>query len=569
MIRKLTANSSLDTLRKEAKRWLKAVRAGEADALTRLQRTLPRAEGSAGLREIQQALAREHGLESWAALTLQLADAGLARRTHAERLAEFLEQAIVNYGMAPHDGKWEGSYPDDPSRREYAARILARHPEIVRDSLHAAAIGGEVDEVRRLLARDPRAASSTGGPRRWEPLLYMAYARLPVAASVENAATIATLLLDHGADPNVQTSDGENPFTAVTGFIGEGERTPEQAPPHPRAGELVRLLIERGASPFDTQALYNTSLWFDSTKWLELLYGYDERAGRIGRWNAPASGGQRWLDYLLGNAVERNHLARIEWLLAHGASPRALHAYTKRKLYTVAALHGHARAAELLADAGAEVEQLSGREAFQAACLRGDAAVARALAAENPTHLQDPDALLAAATAGNVSAVALLLDLGVAPDGANHGGEHALHATAWADSVPVARLLIERGAQIDARDRRYDATPLGWAIHLGKPQVCDFLSTVSTDVCSLTRLGRIDRLRSVLAAQPSLAQEVRNDRTPLFCLPADEDLATEVAMLLLALGVDPRIRDRQGRTAADEAERNGMDALAQFLREGS
>ena len=568
MIRKLTAKSSLDALKREAKRWLKAVRAGEPEAFTRLKQVLPRVGATSGLREIQQALAREHGAESWAALKLQLADEALARRTHAERLEEFLEYAVLNYGIPPGAPEWNPAYPDDPSRREYAARILAKHPEIAHGSIHAAAICGDIAEVERLLERDRRSASLKGGQRQWEPLLYLAYARLPVSAAVESSVAIAELLLDHGANPNVQMTDGLNPFTAVTGFIGQGERTPVQVPPHPRAEKLVCLLIERGASSFDTQALYNTSLWHDSTEWLELLYGYDERAGTTARWNEPPEGQLGQLDYLLGNAVDRNHVRRIEWLLAHGANPQTKHAYTKRNLHTSAVLHGHAQLAALLANAGAQIEKLEGREAFQAACLRLDIDTARTLASQHPKYLMDAAALLMAARTGRVEVIELLLDLGTPADVANANGERALHAAAWADSVPVARLLVERGAKIDARDRKHNATPLSWAIYLGKPQLVDYLSTVSSDVFCLATAGKTERLQSVLHAQPSLAKTVQHDRTALFCLPErDEDLAIEIAELLLSHGADPRFKNSQGLTAADEAERKGMDALAQLLRD--
>ncbi len=86
MLRQLTVRSSLDSLKKEAKRWLNAVRDADPDALARLKQALPSASLSPGLREIQQALAREHGFESWAALKQHLADEALARRTHAERI---------------------------------------------------------------------------------------------------------------------------------------------------------------------------------------------------------------------------------------------------------------------------------------------------------------------------------------------------------------------------------------------------------------------------------------------------------------------------------------------------
>jgi uncharacterized protein len=566
MIRKLTAHSSLESLKKEAKRWLKELRAGDPEALARLKQVLPGAGATPGLREIQQALAREFGAESWAALKLQLADQALARRTHAERLEEFLEHAILNYGIPPGEPKWDPSYPDHPSRRAYAARVLARHPEIVTGSIHAAVIYGDIAEVQRLLKQDRRAASMSGGQRRWEPLLYLAYARLPVAAAIDNSVAIAELLLDHGANPNVQMSDGLNPFTAVTGFIGEGERTPLEVPPHPRAEELVRLLIERGANSFDTQALYNTSLWYDSTAWLDLLYGYDQRAGTTARWNEPGAAPIGQLDYLLGNAVDRNHVRRVEWLLARGANPRAGHAYTKRNLHTQAVLHGFAGMAEVLAKAGASVENLQGREAFQAACLRLDIGTARTLAAQHPEYLNDATTLATAARTGRVDVVELLLDLGVSADVEDENGERALHAASWADSVPVARLLIDRGAEIDARDRRFNGTPLSCAIYLGKQQLIDYLSTVSQDVFCLAAVGKTERLRALLQAQPSLAKTVRDEQTALFCLPnKDEELAIEIAELLLTHGADPSFKNRAGLTAADEAERNGMDALAQLL----
>ena len=568
MIRKLTSKSSLDSLKKAAKRWLKSLRAGEPEALARLQQVLPHANTGSGLREIQQALAREHGFASWAALKLQLLDQALARRTHAERLEEFLEHAILNYGIPPAGQRWDPTYPDDPSRREYAARILAKHAETAHGSIHAAALCGDVAEVKRVLELDRRAASLKGGARMWEPLLYLAYGRLPVAAAVENAVEIARLLLDAGANPNVQMTDGENPFTAVTGFIGEGERTPPAVPPHPRAEELVRLLIERGADPFDTQALYNTSLWYDSTAWLELLYDYDERAGTTARWNDSSAGRRGQLDYLLGNAIDRNHVRRVEWLLAHGANPQTKHAYSNRHLHTTAVLHGHSQMAEMLATAGAQIEELQGYEAFQAACLRLDRDTARRLASQHPEYASDATALLVAAGTGSVDVVKLLLDLGTAPDAQSADGQRALHAVAWADSVPVAQLLAERGAEIDARDRKYSSTPLGWAIHLGKPKLVEYLSSVSSDVMSLVAAGKLERLRSVLDSEPSLAKTLHNDRTTLFYLSeADENLAIGIAELLLSHGADPDHANQQGLTAAGEAERNGMDALAQVLRD--
>src|SRR5204863_2892 len=60
--------SSLDNLRKTARRWLKGLREGDADARARLVRAYPGAPARPALRDVQHALAREHGHESWIAL---------------------------------------------------------------------------------------------------------------------------------------------------------------------------------------------------------------------------------------------------------------------------------------------------------------------------------------------------------------------------------------------------------------------------------------------------------------------------------------------------------------------
>jgi len=60
--------TALDNLKKAAKRWLKALRANDPDAIARLGRALPGAPAQPGLRVIQLALARERGFREWAAL---------------------------------------------------------------------------------------------------------------------------------------------------------------------------------------------------------------------------------------------------------------------------------------------------------------------------------------------------------------------------------------------------------------------------------------------------------------------------------------------------------------------
>jgi hypothetical protein len=68
----LASTTHLESLRKEAKRWLKSVRAGDADAIARLQRAYPDCPATPGLRDVQHAIARERGFDGWRRLKTSL-----------------------------------------------------------------------------------------------------------------------------------------------------------------------------------------------------------------------------------------------------------------------------------------------------------------------------------------------------------------------------------------------------------------------------------------------------------------------------------------------------------------
>jgi hypothetical protein len=83
MSRQLTSATTLDSLKKEAKRWLKTLRSRDDQARARLLRTYPTAPAEPGLRDVQHALALEHGLAGWTALKAALTDYALANQSHA------------------------------------------------------------------------------------------------------------------------------------------------------------------------------------------------------------------------------------------------------------------------------------------------------------------------------------------------------------------------------------------------------------------------------------------------------------------------------------------------------
>jgi len=483
MSRTLGPDARPETVKKEAKRWLKALRAGESEAKRRLLAVTPGAPAEPGLRDVQFALAREYGLEGWSALLEALEELALARRSLAER-AEIVARSAT----------WAGD-------RAGAVRVLHRWPEIRKHDLFAAIVTGDLAEVERRLAADPEAATRKAGPLEREPLLYLAYARLP--GGELHALDIARLLLDRGADPNARFfDDWGNPFTVLTGVIGQGEG---DQPPHPRAEALARLLLERGADPYDTQALYDTSITRDDPTWLEVLWNESERRGLLERWHtAEGTDGilnRSALDYLLGNAVAYNHLARAEWLLRHGANPNALHAYSARPLRVEALVYGYAAMAALLERFGAEASPLEGHAAFQAACLQLDRKTAEALVRHDPGCLENAEPMRIAARRGRVDIVALLLELGMDVDVTDASEIRGLQDAIAGNSIEVVRLLVSRGADIDRMTKHYGGA-LGFAAHFQRTEIAALLAPLSRDVHNLTALGMQERLAELFAASP-------------------------------------------------------------------
>ena len=113
---------------------------------------------------------------------------------------------------------------------------------------------------------------------------------------------------------------------------------------------------------------------------------------------------------------------------------------------------------------------------------------------------------------GHARAVQVLLEHGARVDAASSNEMHVmpLHSAAAARSVPIARLLLEHGAPVNARQGRGDSgfTPLMEAAFNGQ---------------------------------------------------------VDMVEVLLDHGADPRLRDEEGRTAADHARAQGHASLAERL----
>jgi hypothetical protein len=152
----LPRRRSLDSLKKEAKRWLDALRANADDARARLERAIPNPPAKPTLRDVQQALAREHGFPGWAALKQGLEqtvassrDTGAKALAHYEAMAEALLEAYRtgtpeamerHYRYTWHRRRWQ-------AMRTYVQLDLGKRPSGPDDDVEIT-----LDDAKHLVA---------------------------------------------------------------------------------------------------------------------------------------------------------------------------------------------------------------------------------------------------------------------------------------------------------------------------------------------------------------------------------------------------------------------------------
>jgi ankyrin repeat protein len=584
-----TPADTLDRLKKEAKRWLKALRANTGDARERFAQALPNPPADPTLRDVQHAVARELGFPGWTALKRALESELPPPGSREALVNRFLDNACPDHHVR--------GISDHIRAQHTAMRLLERHPEIARDNFYTTLVCGDFDGVTRALAANPKLASTKSpglspyramvggshdlfqdlGPKGWEPVLYLCFTRLPLEAVHENAVAIARLLLENGADPNVYFMAGASHYTPLSGVIGEGE---ENRPAHSRRNELVQVLLDAGAEPYDGQVLYNMGFKGDYLWYLPMIYERSLQLGRKADWEdpewrmlsmGPYGTGARWQ---LEHAIKQsNDIELLEWCLEHGANPNSPPASDQRfpqyTLYELAMRLGFSEMAELLVRYGAKRTNftLDPMSEFVAACMRLDREDVGRQLREHPEYLKAPEPLFEAAQWNRPDVVEFLLSLGISPDVEDEKKVRPLHMAAYENAVDAARLLISRGAEIDPVEQNHGNTPLGAAAYYRHREMIDLLSPLSRDVGELTYLGKLDRLREVIGEDRRRAKVVWGPQTPLMWLPPhDESLALEIARLYVENAADPSLTDENGLTAADRAEAIGMLDVAAYLR---
>jgi len=583
-----TPAETLERLRKEAKRRLKAFQSGDERAVRWYRHTVPNAPADPTLRDMQLAVARSLDFPGWAALKRALETPAPEPQSEAGIVSRFLDNACPDHHVRGRQ---------DHRRAEWTAmRLLEQHPEIARHDINTAIVCGDLRLVRDAITRDPGAAVAPTegpsayramaggandlygnlGPKGWTPLLYLAFTRLPIPESNDNAVAIARLLLDAGADPNAFFHAGESHYTPMTGVAGEGE---EDRPPHPRRDELTQLFLDFGANPYDIQVVYDLGFHAEYMWWLPMIYAHAVKTGRSDDWRDPEwkmldmggyGCGARWL---LDHAISHNKIDLAAWCLEHGAGANAEPArdprFPKHTLYEHAVRGGRHEIAELLLRHGARRVKIVADpvESLTDAALRLDRARVDAILREHPELRSSPEPLFRAAAQDRGDVIHLLVDAGFSPDVADDKNTRALNHAAWSDALDATKALVARGAEIDPVEENYGGTPFGNASHFLYRKVMDFLAPLTKDVWNLTYNGYLDRLREVLAEEPERARVDWDTWSPLLWLPPhDEAIALEMVTLFVHHGADPHRRDSNGVAPVDRAEALGMTRVAAYLR---
>jgi ankyrin repeat protein/mono/diheme cytochrome c family protein len=231
-------------------------------------------------------------------------------------------------------------------------------------------------------------------------------------------------LIDSGADVNGRDAEGNTPL-----ILGSLYANPK----------CVGLLLEKGA---DVNAANRAGV----TALVRAATNYEKALLLL---NAGAKAGVRTADFgntpLVLAARRAGNSRTVKLLLEHGASAIERNNAGLSPIISGAA-SGDLETVRLLIDAGAKAED------FPQSKNPGLADVA--------AGFRSP--LMWAAYFNDVRMVRYLLEHGADPNRSNFFGSPLSHAC-WNDSFEAALLLIDRGANVNARDRLADFTPLHWA----------------------------------------------------------------------------------------------------------
>ena len=140
-----------------------------------------------------------------------------------------------------------------------------------------------------------------------------------------------------------------------------------------------------------------------------------------------------------------------------------------------------------------------------------------------------------------------------------------LHFAAMYADLEMIRLLVEAGADVEGKGDDFEVGVLGWAtcFRQAREDVAEYLLSHGTtlNLWSAIALDKVDDVRAMIARDPALlnARMTRNHhrRTPLHHAAARD--RPRIVQLLLELGADPNAIDAAGATALTTASQESAD----------
>lgn len=185
----------------------------------------------------------------------------------------------------------------------------------------------------------------------------------------------------------------------------------------------------------------------------------------------------------------------------------------------------------------------------------------------------------------NLDAARDLLDRGTSPDQVNNNGSVILMTALWRKRRDIARLLIERGANVNPRPREVmpmgsstvtvQATALNAAMSCGLDML-ELMVEKGADVqqkdygrtpLTLSALTNRREEAARFLIEKGVDVDARDDLTKgtALMMAAERDLP-EMVSYLIGKGADITLADKDGRTALAIAEEKGKTECADILR---